>query len=282
MMWGVAWPAGRIVSQELPAFTAAFLRFSMVFPLLFLFTFFLRVPVKHEKSVLFHIMLLGFFQVTLYNTLFLTGVKYTSASDAVLIISVNPVLTSVLASFRYPDEKLSLNKLLGLLLSLLGVALIAYRSPNTAVENRLLGDVIIFFAALTWAIYTVFSRPLYKRVHPLAFNAWSTFFGWVFLGILAFREKPWAVHPSFKVTISLIYLGVFGAAIANTIFSTSIKNIGSSRTAVFVNLVPIFGILSSVVILREETSFIYVVSFIIIVSGIYLVQRERATVSYES
>ena len=277
VFWGMAWPIGRILSLELPAITAAFFRYSIVFPILFFSAYMLKINIKLKKEVLAKIMLLGFLQVSLYNYLFLTGVKYTSASDAVLIISINPVLTAIISSFVYQDEKLKINKIIGLFLSITGVAIIAYNSPNTNVENRLLGDAIIFGAALTWALYTTFSRPIYKTVHPIAFNAWSSLFGWLLLGILSIPQQPWNSRPSKSAIYSLLYLGIIAAALANVIFSNSVKYIGPSRTAVFVNLVPVFGVLSSVIILKEKVSIVYLLAFLIIITGIYLVQKTKNT-----
>ncbi|MHA2276241.1 MAG: EamA family transporter, partial [Candidatus Kariarchaeaceae archaeon] len=78
---------------------------------------------------------------------------------------------------------------------------------------------------------------------------------------------------TFNTTWRLAYLGIFAAALANTFYSLSVKHIGPSRTSIFVNLAPLFGVLFSVLLIDEIFSIWYIVSFFIIFSGIYVVNN---------
>ena len=197
----------------------------------------------------------------------------TSASDAVLIIATMPTLTAIISALLYKDERLTIQRVLGLGIALAGISIVFLLSPNTDVQNRIFGDFIIFLAAMTWATFTALSRPLYKEIKPLTFNAWTSLYGWIALGFLALLEQPWDVRPSRTAFAILFYLGVFAAALANTIYSFSIKRIGPSKTAIFVNLVPVLGILSSILWIGEKFSIWYLVSFSIIIIGIRIVTK---------
>lgn len=281
MIWGGSWPAGKIVSDSLPAIPAAFFRFTIAVPVFFLAAIVMKRKLKIPRSLHPRIAFLGLLQITLYNYFYFTGLSFTSASDATLIISINPTLTAIFASFIYLDEKLTLKRLIGLLTALSGVILIFLESPNTDVKNRLLGDTIIFVAALTWATFTVLSRSIYKKVDPISFSAWGTFYGWLALVlIMPFYDIKYfnlSTFTTLKVDViyAIIFLAVFSAAYGNINFNNSVKYIGPSRAAIFVNLVPIFGIFFSILLLHEKFSYIYLISLILIILGITIVNRSR-------
>ncbi len=280
MIWGLSWPAGRFIAIEFGSkvITAAFLRFSFAVPFLFLFAWLITGSLRVERKLHLYLFIFGILQIALYNFFYLSGLRFTSASDASLMIAINPLLTAIIASILYVDERLNLRKIVGFVIAFIGEFLIFQFSPNYEVENRILGNVIIFLAALVWATYSAFSRPIYQKVPPLRFQAWVTLYGWMVLGIFALMEDPWDITPSTTSWGILLYLGILSAAVANTIFSIGIKRIGPSRTSIFVNMVPLFGIIASVLILGENFSFWYLISFALIVMGITLVtKKEKST-----
>lgn len=286
MGWGLSWPLGSIIVQTLPPLFAAFLRYSIAMPL------FILAAILFDKKNKFKIRLsdtklqlklagLGALQVSLYNILFLTGLKYTSSSDATLIIAINPTLTAIFAAGLYADEKLTKNRILGLSTALIGVTLIVLRSPNIDVENRLLGDSIIFLAALVWALFTVLSRPIFRQITPLTFTAWSSVYGWIFLLISTlivdieyFSFEQLKSIPT-DVFWALIFLAVVAAVYGNIAFNTGIEKIGPSKTAIFVNLVPVFGIFFSVLLLSDGFSIWSLFSFFLILFGVLIINKEK-------
>lgn len=273
IIWGASWPIGRIIGRELPPFSAAFLRFAFAFPVLFVVARKMEGRIQLNRRQHLQILGLGSIQVTLYNFLYFLGLRYTSSSDAALIIAINPTLIAIGAAAMYSDEKLSSERIAGLVLAFLGVTLIFWKSPNVGVENRMLGNVIILGAAFAWAAFSVLSRPVYKVVKPITFNAWSSLYGWALLGLLALTEDWQSLSPSLNVWLCLVYLAIFSGAFANSVYSTCIERIGPSRAAIFINLVPVFAILVAIILLGEKFSAWYVVSLLLILFGIRLVNR---------
>jgi len=275
IFWGFSWPIGHIVASSFGkhVFTAAFIRFSIALPTLVLITKFIEGDLQIDKSMHWRIMILGFLQITIYNFLYLSGLRFTSSSDASLIIAINPTLTALFSSQVYDDEKLNPKRILGLILAFSGVTLIFVSSPNTAVPNRILGDLLIFGGAIVWASYSTFSRPVYNSVSPLKFQVWATFYGWLALAIISIFEKPWDQTYEMKGILGLVYLGLFAAALANTFFSFSIKHIGPTKTSIFVNMVPVIGVISSIFLLGDKFSLLYVAAFILIFFGVRTVNR---------
>jgi drug/metabolite transporter (DMT)-like permease len=280
LFWGLAWPVGKLIVLDMQdyVFTAAFLRFTFALPVLGLITYFkeknLSIPIDLHKKV----AVLGILQISLYNFLYLTGLIYTSSSDAALIIAINPTITAIFASIVYQDEKISWSRLVGLSLAFTGVFLIFLYSPNIDTPNRLLGNLIIFGAALVWATYTTFSRPVYQRISVFKFQFWASFYGWILLGIIALFEQPWNHQFQGSTLFYIFYLGVFAAAIANSLFSQGIKIIGPTKTSVFVNFIPLVGVIFSIILLSDKFSWIYIASFVLIFSGVRIVNKSKSKI----
>jgi drug/metabolite transporter (DMT)-like permease len=276
-LWGVSWPMGRAVATSgigAASFYSAFLRYSIAIPFLYIFARMMHKSVQLPRAWIKELVIFGLLHVTIYNFLFLSSLRFTSSSDAVLILNSSiSVLSALGASLVYADEKLTTTRIAGIFLTLIGVAIVFISSPNDDVANRVLGNVIILFAALAWSIYTVYSRPIYKEVPPLQFQLWSTIFGWIALGLIAIVElSVVTIQPiEISVTGALIYLGLFGAAIPNTLFSVSIDKIGPSRTTILVNFIPLISIISAVLLLGEVFSYMYLIAFAIMFAGVYLV-----------
>jgi len=280
MIWGGSWPIGRMIAQNLSPLLLAAIRYTIALPFFLLFAWIAERSLKlGSGKIHLKVAILGVLQVSLYNFFYLSGVRYTSASDATLIISLTPTLTALIASRVHIDEKLNLARVFGLLLALSGVALVILQSPNTDVEDRMLGNLYIFMAALTWAMFTVFSKPVLKEVKPMIFTAWGTIYGWIVLLVLALIiDFEYIKHDTFvnldiNVYLGLIYLAILAGAVGNIIFNSTIKKIGSSNTAIFVNFVPVFGLTFSVLFLGEIFSIWYLVSFVLIVTGVTIVNR---------
>jgi len=279
ILWAISWPLGRVVATgglgANPIF-AAFLRYLIAIPFLFLFMKIfgnnLAYPKKYTKAMI----IFGVLHVTLYNFFFLSSLRYTSSSDAVLILNAAiAVMSAVLASIVYDDEKLNRKRIFGLGITMIGVLIVFIASPNTDVENPLLGNMIILLAALVWSIYTVYSRDYYEEIKPLPFQFWTTIWGWLFLGIFAIFEVIIINDFSIDITTygALLYLGVFGAAIPNTLFSKSINHIGPTRTSIIINLIPLMSIFASIILIGEEFSISYLYSFFLMMIGIYFVNK---------
>ena len=104
-IWGVGWPAGRVLANDIEPFAASWIRYVIA---VLCFLLFLRltnqwiIPTKGEWK---RIALIGFFSTCVYQAFFMFGMQYTAAGDASLMITFNPFFTAILAIF-FLDEKI--------------------------------------------------------------------------------------------------------------------------------------------------------------------------------
>ncbi len=279
LLWGLAWAVGRLLAVQLPPISTAVIRYTIVVLLFFMILRSREKSVSIPKEWLRPFFLMGLSSVAFYQAFFLFGVKYTAASDASLVIGIGPVLMTILAA-AFIKEPLTREKILGLLLGFSGIAIISYLSPNINVENRILGDIFVFGGALVYAIYTTLLRDFQlknkeNKPSSLLIITWVSFLGWLVMIPFALLEQPWNYTWSLSAWLEIGYLAVFSTVIAYWLYVEAVSRIGASRTAIFLNLVPVFGVISSAVVLSEIISVWHLLSFLLVFAGVWIVNRQK-------
>ena len=282
--WGLAWPVGRILATDLLnyPFSVMFLRYIFAVPVLFGWLWFKEgnvIPLKRDYS---YLLLLAFTSVFLYQVGYMYGMQKTAASDASLIIGFNPVSVSILSVFIL-SHNLTRNGVLGIFLSFIGVLLIFLASPNLDIEfyDRIVGNAYIMFGAFAYAIYVVSMRRYvlltqHKPLSSLATISWASLVGCILFVPFVILEAPWERIWNVQEWLLIAYLGVLSTALCYVFFAMGIETIGANKAASFINVVPIFGILSSWIWIGENLGFVQIISFVLIYYGVKLVNQQPA------
>ena len=280
-IWGLAWPVGRLLATNLPPVSIAAIRYAIVVPVLFAILWFREGSFKIERSWIPTLVVMGILNTTLYQIFFLYGVKYAAASDDSLVIGIGPVLIAVIASFVL-KERLTGIKILGFASGLAGIITISILSPNTQVLDRPLGVTLVFGGATAYALYTVILRRFIaanranshgSQQSSLSILSWISLFGWIFLIPLSLLEAPWTYNWNAGSWLGILYLAILSTVIGYFLYIEGVSKIGAGRSAIFGNLVPVFGVLTSFLVLNENLSPWTAVSFLLILAGVLLVNR---------
>ena len=286
LIWGLSWAAGRLLATDFPPVTAAWIRYVLVIGLFLIWlksTGKMRIPTKLEWKRLAYI---GFFSTFLYQVFFMFGMKYTAAGDASLMITFNPIITALLA-VPFLGEKMTKRLAFGLILALSGALIIFIYSPNVDIPatTRMLGDALIILAAFAWASSTILMKKAMttttsdstEPLTPLQLTVWASVVGFFIL-------TPWSAYeiidggiPEFNqdIILSILFLAIFSTVISYVWFAEGIQTIGANRAALYVYLVPPFGILSGWWLLDEQLGLSLVAAFVLIVSGVVIAQSEK-------
>ncbi len=190
-----------------------------------------------------------------YHIFFFKASTYTTATNSSLIAASNPIITCIL-SVIFLKDKLSSKGIIGIILSFTGVLLTI---TNGAIANILninfnKGDILMIIAVLCWASYGVFSKKVMPRYSPMTLTFYSFLFCTLFLIPFVIYEKPLSLinKVPYYSYISILYMSIFASVIGYLVQQISIKQIGPSKTSIFVNLVPISSIVLSSMILGEK------------------------------
>jgi drug/metabolite transporter (DMT)-like permease len=220
---------------------------------------------------------LGLLGVFAYNLFFMGALTRLPASRAALIIAMNPVITISISSLVL-RERLSALRWLGVAVALSGVwIVVTHGDVSIAAAGVGVGELFMLCAVTSWALYTVIGRQVLQGLSPLAATNYAALWGTVMLGALAaphFGELSIAQFD-WKVIVSLLYLGILGTAVAFVWYYTSIKRVGASVTAIFTNLVPVFGVAISVLLLGEALLPSMLIGGAVAICGVMMVSLLR-------
>jgi drug/metabolite transporter (DMT)-like permease len=273
-MWGGLFSMGRILAPLLPPFTAGALRFAIASAVL------IPLVLVHERHLppldrrqLGAILALGFAGVFVFNACFFAGLERISASRAALIIALNPVAVA-LAMRAIHRERLRGVQWLGIGLALFGVAVVLSRGDLAGLFAGAIGagDVLVVGAVLGWTTYTLIARRVMGRLSGLALTAYSAVAGTIMLLAAALLEQPWVALAALPTRgwLAAMYAAVFATVIAFLFFNEGVRRIGPSRTSIFINLVPVFGVAIAASLLGEPISASLLAGGAMVICGVML------------
>ncbi|MBX7056977.1 MAG: DMT family transporter [Leptospirales bacterium] len=224
-----------------------------------------------DRAFLVQAVMLGLIGITLYNVFFFHGLAQTAPLNASLIVASNPSMTALLAWF-FRGERPSARAAAGIALSFSGVAIVA---SNASLKQLLQlhfgpGDLMIVGSSFCWAIYSLFSQRLMRQRGALELAAWSTSAGALLLIPLAMLESrglQWLGRPA--ATLSILYMAALASALAFTLWNRGVARLGAPRSAIFINLVPLFSFLISLAS-GVQPGLAQIAGGAAILSGVYL------------
>lgn len=282
LFWAGAFIAGKFSVPYIPVCTLTFLRFFfavVVMSLLFTFGKFGRdehgkiFKVKKEHIPVF--VFTGIVGMIGYHLLFFTSLKYTTAINSSIINAMNPIMTTIFAGLLI-HSKFPKMQVFGIGLSFVGVVLTITGADVDIIRdvafNR--GDLIMVGAMLCWAVYGVFSKMKGNGIPAF----WLTYYSFVscliFVTPLVLLEKPWTFLGQVPASawIAVLYMSICASVIGYMIQQIAIKEIGPSRTSIFINLVPVFSMILAVLILGETLQPVKLFTAVLIIAGVCICQ----------
>ncbi len=192
--------------------------------------------------------MLGIVGVFGFNFFFFLGMKYTEAMNGALIMSTNPLVTTLLASVIL-REKIVKRQVIGMLLALLGVVFVLTQGSFTALQHLSFskGDFYIILGNICWALYGVLGRRFIKAGSPIQTTTYTMTIGALAFIMISSTQKS-------IVTVSEVPLLAWGAILFMAMgmsvlgylwWNNGIAQIGAARTSLFFNLVPVVTMLIS-------------------------------------
>lgn len=279
MFWSGNFVLARAIHADIPPLALSFWRW--IIALLVVLPFVIK-PLKQQwpllKAQWQRVILLALTGISGFNSLVYLGTQYTSATNALLINAFIPVWT-ILLSVIFLRMKLIRMQFVGVFISITGVMVILSRGDwqiFTAMQFNQ-GDLLIFIAAVCWAVYTLLMKELDARLNRIVFLAVIIFIG--ILGILPFYIWE-AMHTAplqitQEIMASFIYVGIFPSVLAVWFYNYGVAKVGPARASLFIHLMPVFGTLMSIGFIGETFYFYHVLGIAAIFSGIFLSTRNN-------
>ena len=189
-----------------------------------------------------------------YQYFFIGGLARTSVANSSLMLAATPVVIALISA-ALGFERISRLHWFGAALSMAGIYLVVgYGAPGG--DASLAGDLMMFAAVCCWAVYTMGARQLMLRHSPVGVTGISMAIGTAIYVPLMARNilaTDWG-GLSGSAWLALVYSALFALCVAYTIWYMAVREIGSARTSVYSNLVPIVAMLTAVVFLGEAVT----------------------------
>ena len=180
-----------------------------------------------------------------YQIFFVEGVARTRAGDAALVIAATPALIALL-SHVLGHERIRRRGAAGIALSMIGMALVVIGGTSSSQGGAtIFGDLLVLGGTVCWAIFAVAFAPLSKRLSGIPLSALTMVGGAIAMlavSIPAIARTHWRAMPALGWA-AIIYSGIGALVIAYLFWYRGVKVLGSTRTAMYSNLQPIFALL---------------------------------------
>ncbi|WP_312420206.1 DMT family transporter [Anaerospora hongkongensis] len=269
MLWGANVVMIKYLTHYYPPLALAPIRLTLATFLLVPFVWYkhgLQIP---PRQTWLPITGVAAFTIFLHQITLNLGAAATSGTHAVLILGLNPLLTTVLASLLI-KEPFTWGKGLGIILGFGGVMLVVYGKTETA---TLYGDGIMVGAMVTFVIGSLFVKKSTALLSPLLVTAYSHILasvGLVIVGLIA--NTTWFYEGAFNVwPLSLVLFSSFVCTALGAVWwNTGIQRVGASTTSVFQNGIPIFGVFAAALFLGENINWHHVAALILVLAGVSL------------
>jgi len=225
------------------------------------------------KSDLPMLIFLGMFGVTLNQLFFVLGIGKTSVAHAAIMIGMTPIIVLAIAS-AIGQEVLSAGKLLGMALALGGVALLQF-SPVKGSGTTVGGDLFIFLAAITFALFTVMGKRVTRSFSSITVNT----FAYVGGGLFLLPSTLWQCSGfpfrqlSLATWASVIYMAAFPSVLCYLIYYYALAHIPASRISAFSYLQPLLATVLAIPLLGENPTLSLVSGGLLVLVGVFVAER---------
>lgn len=280
--WGGNFNIARAFNLEIPPMGLSFWRWAVAGLILLPFVW---RPMRQQwpacKQHFPLVFALGILGVAGFNTLVYLGLQTTTATNGVLMQSVNPIFIIILSSLLL-GEFASKRQWLGIFISLLGVLaiLIQGQLANLLKLDFHAGDLIILLAVLDWSLYTVLLRKLPNELKGLPILGYTIAIG--VLGILPlYLYEAFMTSRSMPVNwisiSSVLYVAIFPSVLSYLFWNHGTQRIGANRAGQFAHVVPISGIIIAVLLLGEQLHLYHLLGISLVALGIVLANYRHKT-----
>ncbi len=279
LFWAGNFTLGKFAYLEnIPPNSLAFLRWCLVWIILFPFTYKEILKLKNQitsNSSLFFI--LGSTSVCIFTSFTYNALNYTQVINASLFNTAIPV-TIILVCFLLKIEKTNIFQISGLLISVFGIlAIITRLDLNILLTlNFNKGDLFMVGAIIAWGIYSAYLKKRTFKISLLTLVHIICSFGLIFLLPLFILDiaQGKVIEISGNLFYILVYFAIFPSIGSYYCWAGAVSIIGANRAGIFLSLIPLFSTIMAIFFYNEQFQFFHLIGAILIILGLFLSNKE--------
>ena len=280
LFWSGNFIVGKVASLfEIPPFTLNFYRWTFAWIILAPFT--LKEIIKKKDHILKNyklILILGITSITIFNSIVYYSLNFIQVISGVLMISTIPVMI-IFFSWVFKIEKTNIYQVLGIIFSLIGVAIIVTKASLELLINLDFnrGDLWMVVAMFSWAMYSALLRKKKFELSQLSLLEVIISAGLILLipAYLIEMSLGFKLNLNLPFVLTLSYVVIFPGLASFIFWIKGISIIGSNRSGIFLHLMPIFSTVLAILIFKEKFMDFHLYGAVFIIGGIFLSSRKE-------
>ena len=275
LAWGVSFPFTKILLNAGITPTEIFVyRSAVAYVGLLIFSRF-KIKAWGWKDELLAV-LCGLTGGAMYFILQNEALKLTLLSDVVVVVAINPLLTTILAAIFLKEEHFSFKILLGSALAFAGVAVVTFQN-GFEWGDGLMGNVLAFLVALSWAVYSVLLKRMQGRFSTLDITRKVMIYGMMCAIPLMFFEpmSPFSTILRPDLLSNLLFLALVCSMAAFFLWNVVIKKIGTIKASNYLYLDPVVSIVAGVILIQEPVGLVAMLGCALVLLGVIIVEKSN-------
>ncbi|GAA0590008.1 DMT family transporter [Virgibacillus siamensis] len=274
-IWGFAWVYMKASLQFMGPFTFSAFRFGTGTVTLLLFVWLLKVG-KPPRGMWKHLMIQGILQTSIVFLLVMYGMQFVNAGKSSVLLYSMPLWSSIFAA-KLLGEKVTPGKMLGLGAGMLGLVTILGWDIFFVQDMQIIfGELLIVFAAVSWAASNVYYRLKLQGMTQLQVSAYQMLFGTLGIVIATlFAEWGEPVALTGDSIFYILFTGVLASALCFTVWFIILSVIDMVSATLSTLLVPVFGLFLGWWLLDEKLTGGVIAGSLLIILGIAIAQLSR-------
>lgn len=276
-IWGSTWLFIKLGLEDLPPFTFAGIRFVIAVAILSTIVALRRLSLPSTSSDWLLLVISGVLAFFVNYGLLFWGEQYISSGLAAVLQSTIPAFGLVIAHFYLPEEKMTPAKIFGIVLGVVGVAVVFSNQLDVAGPKALAGCAALIVSSMGAAYSNVLVKAYGKHLDPAILAGGQMFCGMIPLLLvgISWEGSPLNFHWTPMAVVALLYLAIVGSVVAFLLYYWLVQNMDVTKTMLIALVTPVVAVTLGMLVLNEELHWRTLAGGLMIISGIAIIVTRR-------
>ena len=276
-IWGSTWLFIKLGLEDLPPLSFAGIRFVISCLILSAIIRFRGLRLPRSSSDWKLLIVTGVLSFSLNYGLLFWGEQYISSGLAALLQATIPAFGLVIAHFYLPGERMTLPKIVGVVLGVCGVGVVFSNQLNIAGGLALAGCVALVLSSLFVAYSNVLVKARGQNLEPAILAAGQMFFGMIPLLLIGIplEGNPLKFHWTPMAVVAMLYLALVGSVLAFLLYYWLVHNMDVTKSMLIALVTPVVAVILGMLVLREELNWRTLAGGAMIMAGIGFIVSQR-------
>jgi drug/metabolite transporter (DMT)-like permease len=268
--------AKQIMPEYVKPFAFILMRVTVAAVCIFIFhSIFVKKRITDKRDFL-QLGISALFGVAFNMLLFFKGLSITTPINGAVLMLNTPIFVVIFAAL-YLKEKITPQKIIGILIAALGALLLMGGGQFNFSSATIWGDIMVSANAIIYAFYLVYAKSLMQKYHPLTVTMWSFVFGWIVVmpfGASEFLEINFASFTP-QIWLGIAFITIGSTFLTYVLNAYALQKASSSLVGSYIYLQPVLAALIAILTGKDVLTTEKFCYILVIFSGVFLVSYRK-------